>query len=302
MIARKKGMEELFKYQKIIRQNQENNIDNDYLFKLYNKAVGEEKIRIRNIIVQNNLQLVIKFLIQRYNYTTEENPVYDMEDIIQESSLLLIEAIEQYDSFKGEFSTFLYKKLANTIYYINSIPNSPIHFSRGSVYRYRFVKTLVDLDYEDEFISTMTNLPLATIKRLRPLLSKTESYEELINNNQMNTFIKIKDTIIGNYLISRIDEQTNIENRNKGILKNFKNLSINDKLLLIRMFGFDGNDSPLKLSKLKEDFGYEGKKIYNKWKNIKTQVQKDEILKELFYEVDSDYDDYNFDKTYYLQK
>lgn len=296
------GVDTLLKYQELLRNQNYDYKQNEELFKLYKTAEGKQKILIRNKIIEANLLLVIVFLMKNYNYEIDANPVFDMDDIVQEGSLLLLKCIDEYDVTRGKFSTYVYRKLESSIYYVNGIPNTPVQFYRGLSCRYKRVKKYIDLEYDDEYICKKCQIPLSVVKNLRLLLSKIESYEELKEHNGIKDLIQEQDDIQSDIHIMRLLESENIVKRNCILLKALNTLSARDKKLLLKIYGLDGNIPPQSISELKEEFGYKGSLIYKRQRLALNKLVKNDELREAYYSVDRDYD-YNLaEKTYYLQK
>lgn len=234
------GMDILKEYQKNLNHLTNNYKENDKLFELYrNSSTDSERIINRNKIMEANLPLITKLIRYKYNYNFDINPVYDMDDIIQEANLILIKAMDDYDSTRGNFSTYVFMKIAPYIYYSNGIPNSPFHFKRGLASRYKKVKKLFDLGYNDEFISEHYQIDIENVKRLRRMLQDSLSYDELLSKGLVDDVIKKQDAILGDYMISKIDEEPNVVERNEQLYKLLDQLKPAERDLIMNCYGLN---------------------------------------------------------------
>lgn len=303
-MAKRAGIEKLVTYQYYLRKHSTvSEHNNDELFALYSQATTEEeKIKLRNEIIESNLLLVAQLIAFKYNYNYDVNPVYDMDDIIQEANLLLVRIIDKYDCTKGKFSTFLAMKILPYVYYSSGLPNSPFHFNRGLAAQYKKVKKLMNLDYDDEFISTHCNIPLKKVKMLRSALQNSLSYEELLEKGSVNDSINECDLKLGDALIEGIIEEPIITTRNERLFKDLNSLSVEVKDLLMKLYGLNNTEPVPNISVYSEMVGKHKQTIYQRHRVALEKLSKDYELKYYYYQVDEELDAINKRKTYYLQK
>ena len=307
MVERKKRREcdikKILEYQNYLKLNQTHcEEDMDNLYEKYVNSQGEEKIKIRNLIVEKNLSLILDFIIKKYNYSYDVNPVFDLDDVIQEGNLLLLKSIESYNPNRGSFSTYIYKILFNLLFYALGIPNSAFYVKRGTVGRYKEVKKLIDLDYSDEYILEHVQISPKLLKRLRPVLASAISYQQLEKrlseehlNNKLRPHVYIDDLEFG-----RILEETNIEKRNKAIWTALNNLKPKERELVIHVFGLDGK-MPMSVYEANDLVGYSKSYVADKFRSIKHKLERNMSLNKVKDIVDIDYDKED-QKTYFLKK
>ena len=275
---------------------------NEELFIKYKQAIGEDKVLLRNKLAEINFPLVISFISERYLNNYEENAVYDVDDIVQEGCLILLDAIERYEPSRAKFSPFLYFQLKGRLFYKNTIPNSPVHFTFGKTSKFRKVKKYMDLGYDDLYISEKCEIKPSIVKKLRIFFEGQESYEQLINNQEdFITFMEQSNNEWADLYLGRIIEQPVIEKRNRLLLEALNSLSERDKKLIVKKYGLDGN-APVGFKEIKDMFGYKGSLAYERRRVILKKLAKCLELEQAFLEVDSDYDHLINVKTYYLQK
>lgn len=273
--------------------------ENERLFSLYFNATGYEKLEIRNKIIEGNLKLVVSFILNKYNYKIEKNPVYNLDDVIQEANLLLIKAIDEYDPAKSKFSTFLFKVLKNDIYYANGIPNCPVEFCRTYIINYKKLSLYFKLEYTDEEISKLSGIKLETLKKLKPLFMKKDRYEDIKDYYE---YLEGEATV--NLALQKITEEPIINKRNETILEALSGLKEKDRILIVKLFGLDGEE-PMKICDINDKYlHYVPKYAYERYQIILKRLYNDKRLKKVHYSVDPDYevDTLNKSKTYYLQK
>lgn len=108
----------------------------DWLLK-YKYAKEKEKLEIEAILVEKNLGLVNKVVHNRLKHT---------EDLFQEGTIGLLEAIRKYDSDRGvKFSTFAYNyiRLRATRAYINDrMIRFPVHL---------YYNSKIDVELKEDF-------------------------------------------------------------------------------------------------------------------------------------------------------
>ena len=276
---------------------------NEEVFAKYKEVKKKKKRQLRNKLVEMNMPLIVHFVTTWYKYSYEENAVFDVDDLIQEASLLLIETIEKYDPARGIFSSFLYSKLKGYLGIRNTIPNLPIHFGIGKVQRYKKVKRYMELGYEEQYISDKCNVSIKTIRLLRPFFEGKVSYEWLLENSDEDflPYLKEQDYKEGDLYLARMMERPFIERRNTLLKEALDSLKERDKKLIIKKYGLDGKE-PVELSQLKEEFGYKGSLIYERRKAAFKKLARYPGLKEAFLAVDDDYDYPVDEKIYSLTK
>lgn len=307
MEERKKRREcdirKILEYQNYLKRNQVHcEEDMDILYERYKSAQGEQKIEIRNLIVEKNLCLVLDFIIKKYNYSYDVNPVFDLDDVIQEGNCFLLKAIESFEPKKGSFSTYIYKILSNHLFYSLGIPNSAFHVNRGVVDRYKEVKKLIDLDYCDEYILECAQISPKLLQRLRPVLTASISYQQLEKrlseehfNEKLRPYTYIDDLELG-----RVLEQPNVEKRNRAIWEVLNRLNPKERKLIILIFGLDGG-MPMSLYEANELVGYSRSYVSDKYRSLKKKIAKSISLYSVKDLVDIDYDK-EYPKTYCLKK
>lgn len=303
-MAKRKGIEKLVAYQNYLRKHSFiNDANNEELFDLYNKATtNEERLAIRNKIVQANLPLVAKLIAYKYNYNYDINPVYDVDDVIQEANIVLINAVEDYDASRGKFSTFLYTKLEYSIYYSNGIPNVPAHFSRGTAAKYKKVKKLIDLEYDDEYICNKYGITLDNLKILRTALTSTLSYEELVEKDEIKNILQKQDTLFGDMLIGVLDEREIVEHRNEVLRNALNELKPKLKKVLVLSYGLDDPEEKRSKGMISRMCNCSRMSANTRKMRALEELRKNKELLEAFLAVDTDFDIENPDKTYYLQR
>lgn len=303
-MAKRKGIEKLVAYQSYLRKHSFiNDANNEELFDLYNKATtNEERLAIRNKIVQANLPLVAKLIAYKYNYNYDINPVYDVDDVIQEANIVLINAVEDYDASRGKFSTFLYTKLEYSIYYSNGIPNAPAHFSRGTAAKYKKVKKLIDLEYDDEYICNKYEITLDNLKILRTALTSTLSYEELMEKDEIKNILQKQDALFGDMLIGVLDEREIVEHRNEVLRNALNELKPKLKKVLVLSYGLDDPEQKRSKGTISCMCNCSRTSANTRKMRALETLRKNKELLEAFLAVDTDFDVENPDKTYYLQR
>lgn len=273
--------------------------ENEQLFTKYFNASGYEKIEIRNKIVEGNLKLVVSFLLNRYNYQLDKNPVYSLDDVIQEANISLIIAIEKYDPTKSKFSTFVFKILKSDIYYANGIPNCPVEFCRTYIIKYKKLLTYFCLEYTDEEISKLSGIKLEMLKRLRSLFTNKTCYEDIKDYYE---YLESEATV--DLAMQKIIEEPLVKKRNKTILSSLSKLKEKDRILIIKLFGLDGEE-PMKLCDINDKYlHYVPKYAYERYQILLKRLYSNKKLKKVHNLVDTDYEvsEFNKSKTYYLQK
>lgn len=303
-MAKRKGIEKLVAYQCYLRKHSFiNDANNEELFDLYNKATtNEERLAIRNKIVQANLPLVAKLIAYKYNYNYDVNPVYDVDDVIQEANIVLINAVDDYDVSRGKFSTFLYTKLEYSIYYSNGIPNAPAHFSRGTAAKYKKVKKLIDLEYDDEYICNKYEITLDNLKILRTALTSTLSYEELMEKDEIKNILQKQDALFGDMLIGVLDEREIVEHRNEVLRNALNELKPKLKKVLVLSYGLDDPEEKRSKGMISRMCNCSRTSANTRKMRALEELRKNKELLEAFLAVDTDFDVENPDKTYYLQR
>ena len=291
----------LFKYQRYLKEcRKKEDLSLDELFVLYKNCPEDEKINVRNRIVEYNLPLVVHFLWKKYNYNYDINPVFDLDDVIQEANLLLINAIDRYNQDKGSFSNFLYVVL-HDVYYSNGIPNTPFNININAVLKYKKLKKYIDLEYDNKYISEKCNIELEKLIEIRASLNSSISYEELLELLLEKENVEEKGLIYEDVNLNRVIESDNINIRNEAILKSLNKLTPKYKTFIIKKFGLDGNGEASK-SELNNVIGGHKKYIYEVYKRALERLLKKGDLESVYNLVDIDYDYETKDKTYYLQK
>lgn len=279
------GMDRLRDYQRYLNNFTSNYEENDKLYELYRtSSTEEEKIIYRNKIVEANLPLIATIIACHYNYNYDMNPVYDMDDIIQEANLILIKSIDGFDFTKGKFSTYISMRVIPNIYYLNGIPNSPFYFRRGLASIYKKIKKLIDLEYDDNFISEHCNLDMNKIKKLRNSLRDSLSYDELLSKGFIDDVIEKQDSSFGNYLIEKIDKMSNVEKRDNYLYKLIEKLTDKEKELIIACYGLD-NQEPIGLHEYSKKTGIPSGTVYQRHYSILKKL-KNYKLYCLFLSVD----------------
>lgn len=263
--------------------------NNEELFSEYKNAKGEEKIFVRNKLVEANLPLVVRFLLDRYNYYFDANPVYDLDDVIQEANILLLESIEKYEYEKGSFSNYLYLVLQTRIYYANGIPNSPIYFDSHRTYRFRKIKKYIDLGYTDDEILSKEKISAKTLEQIKPFLFMTISIDDIrkreIDEIQewVLDFIDYQDLKKAQVYLENVIEEDKIKNQQQALMKALEKLNASDKLLLTLIFGLDGNE-PQKIGIVGKMIGIKDRYVYLKYSNALQKLYKNnELRKSLGY-------------------
>lgn len=296
------GENTLKEYQEYLKEYcKKEDISLEELFMLYNNSCGEEKINIRNRIVEYNLPLVVSFLWKKYNYCHDLNPVYDLDDVIQEANLILINAVAKYDKEKGTFSNFVYTVLYD-IYFCNGIPNTAINFNRSKTNKYKKLKRYIDLEYDNEYISSKTGISIDKLIEIRPLLTNSLSCEEIFESLISEEFTEENSKFIYDDInICRVLESENINLRNETILNSLNQLTERQKKLVIAKFDLDGKGKRTDVQIAKE-IGCHRKSIYYTYRVILKNLARIQELREMYDLIDTDYDYETRDKTYYLQK
>lgn len=303
-MAKRKGIEKLVAYQNYLRKHSFiNDANNEELFALYHRAnTIEEKVSIRNKIVQINLPLVAKIIAYKYNYNYDVNAVYDIDDVIQEANVALLKAVERYDASRGKFSTFLYTTIEYSIYYNNGIPDVPVKFSRGTASKYKKVKKLIDLGYDNQYICNKYGISADSIKTLRSALTSALSYEELVQEGKIDNLLQQQDTLFGDLLIGVLDEQSIVEHRNKVLRNALNELKPKLKKVLVLSYGLDDPEEKRGKGTISNICNCSRMTVNSRKSRALKELKKNKELLEAFLAVDTDFDIENSDKTYYLQK
>ncbi len=195
-----------------------------------------EEYKNGNIKAKDELILRYLDLIRRIakDYS---NRVMEIEDLIQEGSIGLLKAIDNFDaSRENKFQTYAYSNIRNTI--IRAIDNQS-EFVRIPVYlqdSYRRLakakrELLENLKREPtiEELSLVSNLDIKTINKLSLYKTSVISYDEVIETEEGNGFESkltndynleedIEDKMLKS-LINNLIDDTNLTQRQKEILK-----------------------------------------------------------------------------------
>lgn len=302
---RPEDIKKIKEYCEYINRNSVNETKSiEELFTDYRCSSGKEREILRGKLIQMNLPFIIKFIVKKYNYNYDINPVFDLDDIIQEGNLLLIKAIDTYDYTKGKFLTYLYKIMQYELYYANGLANSPVNFGRVCTKEYKKIKKMVDLDYSDEEIISTYGISHKLLKSLKPFLLGRESYEtwkekvEYLENIESNM---INEMGVEDCNILKLLEEDNIRKRNQAINRAIKTLSQLAQELIINKFDMSDKE-PMKLCHVVHNRNCSLSNIYKICDKALKDLGKCEELSEVYGLVDTDYDDYNEGKAYYLQK
>lgn len=258
--------------------------NNEQLFSEYKNAQGEEKLFIRNKIVEANLPLIVRFLLDKYSYGLDVNPVYDVDDVIQEANILLIKSIESYNPEKGSFSNYLYSVLQTHVYYANGIPNTPIYFNHDRTYHFRKIKKYLDLGFTDEEILSKENISAKTLKQIKPFLLKSISIDyirkkEMEENQEwVPDFIYYQDLEESANYLEQVIEESELKEHKMALDKALKKLNDSDRLLLTLIYGLNGTE-PKKIGAVGKIMRLTDRYTYLKHHNALEKLSKNKELR-----------------------
>lgn len=278
------------KYHSFLRNNNiSESFDLDNLLNLYNNSEGEQKDKLFEQIVEGSLILVYSFVINYYNYYCEVNPIFDIDDVIQEGNILLLKAIKYYDSTKGSFTTYLFNILSRNLYYVMGISNCAVEFGKTKGESYKKIKRELYLGMSDEDIISHNWISERQFRLVKPFLLGELSLDEIIDNEIVLSYEDMG--------IQKVIDFDSVSAKNKVIYKAIDKLKPKQKKIILRSFGLRGNEVE-SCSSINEDLNYSGKAIYTAKKQALQRLKK-----YLAGKVDLTENDYTeYQKTYYLDK
>ncbi len=202
------------------------------------KRIEKGDQEAKRIMIQSNLRLAISIAKKYSKYG------HDIEDLIQESNLGLMKAIEKFDWRKGfKFSTYaswwIKQSATRSLTVNNSILKIPSHTIANTRKVWQVIK-----DYQEEFstdptIEEISDLLAMPIKHVKQAMDAIDAKHVLSidrpfndgNNKTLSDIIPDNKTSIEDVLDSRyIREQ---------IILAFKNLTKREELILRLRFGIN---------------------------------------------------------------
>jgi len=203
------------------------------------KLIEKGDSRARDKMIQANIRLAIN-LAKKHNHLTQA----DLEDLIQESSIGLIKAVDRFDWRKGyKFSTYACWWIKQSLRsYIASQSGSirlPNH-ARNTLWKmHEFIS-----NYRDEFGIDPTKEELAeflgtTVDTLQSIIScsaKMVSLDDYFRNNDTESKSSIKDSIPDDSIESPEDSIDRIR-MTKIVKEALKDLTPREEMILRLRFG-----------------------------------------------------------------
>ena len=236
--------------------------------KVLGRQIREEKSEIaKRKLVQANLRLVVS-IAKRY----AGQGVLFM-DLVQEGSIGLIRAAEQFDYRKNfKFSTYATWWIKQSI--IRAIANHsrsiriPVHMAdKIRKYKHAYSSLSCELNREptESELATYMNLPLAKLRKIKQsIILEPISLETSVTD----------DLCIGDYLVDKSlntpEEQTKNLLMKKNMPKLFQILTDREKRVILSRFGMD-SEKPKTLAELGLVMGYSKERI--------RQIEEGAILK-----------------------
>ena len=161
------------------------------LYELINKYRETKDLKIRDKIFKHNLRLVFP-LARKYQASSG----MDFEDLVQEGSLGILKAIEDYDPNKSKFSTYATWWIRQKIIrYVNNYSRT-IHipvYKQEKMYRYKKLKNEIFAKTgkypSDKELAEQLGVPVSEINEYRQLNSITTSLNETISEESDDELI-----------------------------------------------------------------------------------------------------------------
>lgn len=271
------------------------------IFSLYRTGNEEEREYARNEIIKYGLNVAKQFVCKKYNYTSQVNPVFDLDDVFQEATVLILETIDGYDETRGEYSTYLYSVLGSRLFGQKGLASCLVDVSRHANPKYKKMQRALQQNIPYEKIMEVFNIDKNGLEKAKNVLLGYESYEQIARKESLaaeghpDYYGEDEET-------KRLLEEECIEIRNKAILNSLNELPLLDKLMIIAYFGLAGNKS-ISLNQLRQYYPGTGRYIYERYHLILEQLSQNHELAAVVDLVDLDYDHPQENaKKYYLQK
>ena len=200
------------------------------------KKIELGDMNAKKIMIQSNLRLAISIAKKYAKYNT------NLEDLIQESNIGLIKAVDKFDWRKGfKFSTYAswWIKQAATRYLTanNSLLNIPSHTIANSRKIWQITK-----DYQEEFnidptpeeLSDLLNMPLKHVKEALQAIKTKNVYsiDRPVSDDNAKT---LKDVIPDHGM--SIEDIIDNKIIRKEIIKSFQKLTKREEIVLRLRFG-----------------------------------------------------------------
>ena len=299
---RKEDKELTAKYQKYLQKNKflSFSLPPD-VFTLYKTGDDRERESARNEIIKYGLNMVKQFVCKKYNYSSQINPVFDLDDVIQEANLLMLETIDKYDETRGEFSTYLYNVLGTCLFTRERLFNTTLTLRKHAKSKYDKILRAISNDIDDEQIMKDFSINKGELEKVKTILVEIESCE-LIAKKEIEGINCSPDYCVYDQETIRFIEEDSVKTRNMVILKALNELPELDKLIVVLHLGLAGN-KPVSLNRIKEHYPGKSTYVYEKYRMILKKLAKNEELQAILYTVDTEYD-YGMGnpKQFYLQK
>ena len=277
--------------------------NSEQLFISFSQAVSSEKEILRKKLIEMYLPAVVQFILKKYNYSYDINPVFDVDDVIQEGNLLLIKAIDSYNPNKGKFLPYLYQIMKFELYYANGLAGSAVNFSHICTKAYKKVKKMIMLGYTDEEIRKTCGISSKTLSLLKPFLLESISYKqwyETVEKKENEESTDVSYLVFEDRNILKLLEQDNILIRNETIKQVLSNMSELNQQLLMNKFHMT-EERTIRICHIKHNLSCSPSNIYKKYYQMLKDLAKNEDLKRVYKRVDTNYVNNFTEKTYYLQ-
>ena len=209
------------------------------------KRIEQGDKKARDIMIQSNLRLAISIAKKYAKYGS------DLEDLIQESNLGLMKAIEKFDWRKGfKFSTYAswwIKQAATRRLTSDStmlkVPTHTLANARKTWQIFKEYKEEFGIEPSIEEISTLINIPEHHVKQALDSIKTKNilSIDKPVSDENART---LKDVIPDDGVT--IEEMLDNQIIKQNILKAFKSLSKREEIILRLRFGINDvleNDS-----------------------------------------------------------
>ncbi len=207
--------------------------ENKILARQLRMATGEDKDRIRQKMIEGNLKLAIKYVLN--SDLLKDNPCYDINDIIQESNQILIESVDRYDPELGSFSNYFFISLrkinhsARLQYSACTIPSNV---------QYWLIK---GNDITDEEVAKSCKIPPETYRKAKAVFNGSVSLEAeiLIDDEEANLPVDLIDS----YNLIEAVENNDLSTQLKNALAT---LPVQYRKIIEDYYGLNGEEKSAK--------------------------------------------------------
>lgn len=175
-----------------------------------------EKIEIQNVLTKEdkekyfiqNINLLIKFLLKKYNFSLE------IDDYFQECSISFLNSIDKYNSSVGtEFSSYVYSSFINTIKTYRYRNTFTLKADVNFMGRARRVKKLLELNYDDNYIMKEMKINETMLYEYKRFLSLNENINLDYEIGEGNEKTSLSDlvTVPEDFIEKTLDRMTSDE-------------------------------------------------------------------------------------------